>query len=127
MPLSNHYQLGPILTDGISLTGSTGIPRGAVWGVGGCDSVSLYFQPFTATGSAAWPTNLVMEIRCGMSPETLAAWPGGAITLNSTTVTALPYLSQELRVFALPFVGFYITTVASAAWSGIFGIYGEGA
>ncbi len=120
-----RYTLGPIITVGKSLTSSTGPVPDAVWAVGCLDAVTLYFQATTATGSSAWPTSLVMEIRTGLDPNNLAPWPGGAIVLNSTTVAALPYVSQELRVSALPFVGFVITTVSSATWTGFFGIYGE--
>lgn len=122
--MSRNY-IGPLRTDAVNLASSIGPVAGAVWPVGCIDAVTLYFQATTAAGSAAWPTSLVMEIRAGLSPDDLVSWPGGAIILNSTTYGSLPYLSQELRVTALPFVGFVITTIATSTWSGFFGIYGE--
>lgn len=122
--MSRKY-LGPIRTDAVNLASSIGPVAGAVWPVGCIDAVTLYFQATTAAGSAAWPTGLVMEIRAGLAPDDLVSWPGGAIILNALPSGGLPYLSQELRVTALPFVGFVITTIASSTWTGYFGIYGE--
>lgn len=118
-----RHTFGPTDIKVADLTKTTGIV--AYWPVGCLDAVTLAFRAFDDNGMAAWPTNLVMEIRAGLDPDNLMAWPGGAITLNSTTA-AFPYISQELRVFALPFVGFYVSTVTSGACTGVFSCYGEG-